>query len=174
MIIKPFQGKSPKIHPSVWIAENAVIIGDVTIGAEASVWYGCVIRGDTNSIRIGEKTNIQDNTVIHTETVGGPAIIGNRITIGHRAIVHGCTVEDDVLIGMGATLLSYATISSGSIIGANALVRENTVIPSRTVWAGVPAKEIGKVSDEAYARITIGCEHYLELAAAYRQSHAPS
>ncbi len=169
MILKSFQGKSPKIHPSVWIAEDAVIIGDVEIGPESSIWYGCVIRGDTNQIRIGEKTNIQDNTVIHTETVGGPALIGSRITIGHRAIVHGCTIDDDVLIGMGATILSYSKISSGSIIGANALVKENTVIPPRTIWAGVPAKEIGKVSDEAFARITIGCEHYLELANEYRK-----
>ena len=106
MILRPYQDKSPVIHPGAFIAENAVIIGDVEIGAKANIWYNVVLRGDVNSIRIGEETNIQDGTVIHAETVRGPTLIGRRVTVGHNAIVHGCVVEDECLIGMGAIVLS--------------------------------------------------------------------
>ena len=170
MITQPFQGKSPKIDPTAWIAENAVIIGDVTIGPGVSIWYNCVVRGDTNRIIIGAKTNVQDGTIIHAETVGGPTLIGERITIGHGAIVHGCEVEDDCLIGMGAIVLSYSKIGTGSPIAAGALVKENEVVPPRTIMAGVPAKPRGAVSDEMLVRINLSCEHYLELAEEYRRT----
>lgn len=169
MIARPFQGKSPKIDPTAWIAENAVIIGDVEIGPGVSVWYNCVIRGDTNRIVIGEKTNVQDGTIIHAEAVGGPTLIRERITIGHGAIIHGCEIEDDCLIGMGAVVLSYSKIGTGSLIAAGALVKENEVVPPRTIMAGVPAKPRGAVNDEMLARIKLSYEHYLELAEEYRQ-----
>ncbi len=170
MILRPFQGKSPKIDPSAWIAENAVIIGDVEIGPKANIWYHVVIRGDTNRIMIGAETNIQDGTIVHAETVQGPCLIGSRVTVGHNAIVHGCIVEDDVLIGMGAIVLSYARIGTGSLIAAGALIRENTVVPPRTIMAGVPAKEKGSVTDEMTTRIKLSAEHYLELVELHRMA----
>jgi len=169
MILKSFQGKSPKIDPTAFIAENAVIIGDVEIGAHASVWYNCVIRGDVNHIRIGEETNIQDGTIIHAETVQGPTLIGRRVTVGHNAIVHGCIVEDGCLIGMGAIVLSYSKIGKGSLIAAGALVREHEIVPPGTIMAGVPAKPRGPVTPEMAQRASIGCDHYLELAEEYRK-----
>lgn len=169
MILKPFQGKSPKIDPTAFIAENAVIIGDVEIGAGANVWYNVVIRGDVNYIRIGEGTNIQDGTIVHAETVQGPCIIGNHVTIGHRAIVHGCTVEDDVLIGMGSIILSYSKIGTGSVIAAGAVVKEHEIVPPKTIMAGVPAKARGTVSAEMAVRTKLNAEHYLELAEEYRR-----
>lgn len=167
MIIKPYQGKSPRIDPTAFIAENAVIIGDVEIGARASVWYNCVIRGDVNYIRIGEETNVQDGTVIHAETVKGPTIVGRRVTVGHNVIVHGCTIEDECLIGMGAIVLSYSRIGKGSLIAAGALVKEHEAVPPGTIMAGVPAKPLGQVTSEMAQRASIGCDHYLELAAEY-------
>lgn len=169
MLIKSFQGISPKIDPSAWIAENAVVIGDVTIGPKVNIWYNVVIRGDTNRIEIGEATNVQDGTIIHAETIDGPTLIGKGVTIGHNAIVHGCIIEDEVMIGMGAIVLSYAKIGRGALIAAGAVVKENCIVPPGMIYAGVPAKEIGPVSEPAAARIKIGREYYLELADAYRQ-----
>lgn len=169
MILKSFQGKSPKIHPTAWIAENAVIIGDVEIGPRSSIWYNVVVRGDTNYIRIAEETNIQDGTIVHVETAGGPCVIGNRVTIGHQAVVHGCTVEDDALIGISATVLSYSKIGKESVIAAGALIKEGQVVPPRTMMVGVPAKEKGLVSDEMLSRMKIGTAHYVELSQEYKQ-----
>lgn len=169
MILKPFQGKSPKIDPTAWIAENAVVIGDVTIGPRASIWYHAVLRGDTGRIVIGEETNIQDGAILHAETVQGPCLIGRRVTIGHNAVVHGCVVEDDVLIGIGATVLSYAKIGAGSLIAAGALIKENEQVPPRTLMVGVPAKPRGMVTDERLTQIKLSAEHYLELAEEYRR-----
>jgi carbonic anhydrase/acetyltransferase-like protein (isoleucine patch superfamily) len=167
MILRPYQGKSPRIDPTAFIAENAVIIGDVEIAAHASVWYNVVLRGDVNSIRIGEETNIQDGTVIHAETVNGPTLVGRRVTVGHNAIVHGCVIEDECLIGMGAIVLSYAKIGKGSVIAAGALVKEHEIVPPGTIMAGIPAKPRGTVTPEMAQRASIGCDHYLELAEDY-------
>ncbi len=169
MILRPYQGKSPNIHPDAWIAENAVIIGDVEIGPKVNIWYDVVIRGDTNRIVIGAETNVQDGTVIHAETLEGPTLIGKRVTIGHSAIVHGCIVEDEALIGMGAIVLSYAKIGKGSVIAAGALVKEHEVVPPMTIMAGIPAKPRGTVTDEMALRASIGCDYYLELAEHYRK-----
>ena len=169
MIVQSFKGISPKIDPTAWIAENVVIIGDVVIGPTVNIWYNVVIRGDTNRIEIGEATNIQDGTIIHAETVDGPTLIGCGVTVGHNAIVHGCIVEDDVMIGMGAIVLSYAHIGRGALIAAGAVVKENCIVPPGMIFAGVPAKELGPASEAATARIKIGREYYLELAQAYRQ-----
>lgn len=170
MILKPFQGVSPRIDSTAWIAENAVIIGDVEIGPKANIWYNVVIRGDTNRIVVGAETNVQDGTIIHAETLQGACLIGARVTIGHNAIVHGCIVEDDVMIGMGSIVLSYAKIGKGSLIAAGAVVRENTVVPPGVIMAGVPAKEIGPVTEPMTIRTKIGGEHYLELAEEYRRA----
>jgi len=168
MIIKSYKGCHPKIHPDAWVADNAVIIGDVEIGAGTSVWYNVVIRGDLNRIRIGEQVNIQDGAILHVEADGGPCLIGDRVTIGHQSIVHGCTLGDDALIGMGATVLSWSTVGSGALVAAGALVRERANIPRRTLWAGVPAKERGEVTAEMFQRMQAGCHHYVELAESYR------
>lgn len=170
MILRPFEGKSPKIDPTAWVAENAVIIGDVEIGPKVNIWYNVVIRGDTNYIRVGAETNIQDGSVLHAEAVQGPCLIGNRVTIGHNAIIHGCVVDDDVLIGMGSIILSYAKLGAGCVIAAGAVVKEYEVVLSRTIMAGVPAKARGPVTDEMSDRIRLNGEYYLELAEAYRRN----
>jgi len=168
MIIRPYKGISPKIHPHAWVAENAVIIGDVEIGAGTSIWYNVVIRGDLHKIRIGENTNIQDGAIVHVESEDGPCIIGNRVTVGHQSIVHGCIIEDDALIGMGATILSWSKIGAGALVAAGALVKEYEKIPTRTLWAGVPAKQRSDIADEMYDRMQEGWKHYVELAENYR------
>jgi carbonic anhydrase/acetyltransferase-like protein (isoleucine patch superfamily) len=169
MTIRPYKGVYPQIHPDAWIAETAVIIGDVKIGARTSVWYNTVIRGDLHKIRIGEDVNIQDGSIIHVESGDGPCIIGNRVTVGHQCIVHGCSIGDDVLIGMGATILSWSKIGSGALIGANALVKEFEEISPRSLWAGVPAKERSQVNDELFERMKEGWQHYVRLAEDYRR-----
>ncbi len=168
MIIRAYKGISPKIHPDAWIAENAVIIGDVEIGAGTSVWYNVVIRGDLHEIRIGENVNVQDGAILHVESGDGPCHIGDRVTIGHQSIVHGCIVEDDALIGMGATILSWAAIGAGALVAAGALVKEYEKIPSRTLWAGVPAKQRAEIDDNMAERMQEGWKHYIHLAENYR------
>lgn len=159
MIIKPCNGKSPEIHSEARVAENAAIIGDVEIGAGASVWYGAVIRADACTIRVGENSNVQDCCCLHGAR---DTTVGKNVTIGHGAIVHGCTVEDNCLIGMGATLLDGAVIGEGSIIGAGALVGENKIIPPRSLVVGVPGKVIREVTDEQFEGILKNAETYVE------------
>ena len=172
MIIKAYKGIRPKIHPQAWVAENAVIIGDVEIGAGSSIWYNVVIRGDINQIRIGDNVNVQDGSILHVESDNGPCLIGDRVTIGHNSIVHGCIMGDDALIGMGATVLSWANIGSGALVAAGALVKEHQQIPDRTLWAGVPAKQRSTVSEEMFQRMQEGWKHYVELAESYRRDDA--
>jgi len=169
MIIKAFRGKQPKIHPEAWIAENAVIIGDVEISPRSGIWYNVVLRGDLNRIRIGAETNIQDGAVVHVESEDGPCLIGNRVTVGHQTIIHGCRIADDALIGMGATVLSLSRIGSGALIAANALIREDETVPARTLWAGLPASRRSTVDDQLFDRMQQGCRHYVELAETYRR-----
>jgi len=154
-LILPVNGISPEFGTDCFIAENATIVGDVRMGRECSVWFNTVIRGDVHLIRIGDKTNIQDGAILHCTYQKAPLYIGNRVSIGHRAIVHGCTLHDDVLIGMGAIVMDHAVIHSGSIIGAGSVVLENTVVEKGWIWAGVPAKPVKKVSEE----LTIGQIH---------------
>ena len=169
MIIKAYKGILPKIHPDAWIAESAVIIGDVEIGAYTSVWYNVVIRGDLHQIRIGENVNVQDGAILHVESGDGPCLVGDRVTVGHQAIVHGCVVEDDALIGMGATILSWAEIGAGALVAAGALVKEYEKIPTRTLWSGVPAKQRGNVDEEMLGRMREGWQHYVKLSENYRR-----
>jgi carbonic anhydrase/acetyltransferase-like protein (isoleucine patch superfamily) len=151
-LILPVNGISPQIGSDCYIAENATIVGDVRMGRECSVWFNAVIRGDVHSIRIGDKTNIQDGAILHCTYQKAPLYIGNRVSIGHRAIVHGCTLNDNVLIGMGAIVMDHAVVHSGSIIGAGSVVLENSVVEAGWIWAGVPAKPVKKVSSE----LTVG------------------
>ncbi len=147
-VILPVKGISPDIPSDVFVAPNATIVGDVVMGSSCSIWFNAVIRGDVNAIRIGEKVNIQDNAVIHCTYEKNATVIGNNVSIGHSAIVHGCTIEDNVLIGMGAIVMDRAVVGSYSIIAAGAVVLEGTIIPPGSVYAGVPAKKVKDVSPE--------------------------
>jgi carbonic anhydrase/acetyltransferase-like protein (isoleucine patch superfamily) len=147
-VILPVKGISPTIPEDCYIAPNATIVGDVEMGAECSIWFNAVVRGDVNSIRIGNKVNIQDGACIHCTYQKTQTVIGNNVSIGHNAIVHGCTVEDNVLIGMGAIVMDRARIGQNSIIAAGAVVLEDTEVPPGTIFAGVPAKKVKDISQE--------------------------
>jgi carbonic anhydrase/acetyltransferase-like protein (isoleucine patch superfamily) len=147
-IILPVCGKSPGIPESCYIAPNCTIVGDVQMGEDCSVWFQAIVRGDVHFIRIGKKVNIQDGAIIHCTYQKSPTIIGNNVSIGHRAIVHGCTIHDNVLIGMGAIVMDNVIIESNSIVGAGSVVTEGTKIESGSVWAGVPARKIKDISQE--------------------------
>lgn len=148
MIIKPLNGKHPQIPEDCFIAENATIVGEVSFGNDCSVWFNAVIRGDVNSITIGNKVNIQDGAVIHATYKVSPTVIGNNVSIGHNAIVHGCTIHDNVLIGMGSIVMDDCIIESNSIIAAGAVVSKNTRVESGSIYAGIPARKIKEVSPE--------------------------
>ena len=158
--------KEPQIHQTAFIAPGAHVIGDVILKKNSSIWYTSVLRGDINQIIIGENTNIQDGSIIHLEN-DRPCIIGNNVTVGHRAVVHGCTIEDSVLIGMGAIILNGVTIKSGSIIGAGAVVTENTTVPENTLMVGIPAKPIKKLENNAYFNQQWALK-YVEVAKAHK------
>ena len=147
-IIKAVNGKHPQISKDCFIAENATIVGEVFIGKQCSVWFNAVIRGDVHYIKIGNKVNIQDGAVIHATFQKSPTTIGNNVSIGHNAIVHGCTIHDNVLIGMGSIIMDDCVIESNSIIAAGAVVTKNTHVESGTIYAGVPAKKIKNISNE--------------------------
>lgn len=147
-VILPVKDKAPRFGNNCFIAENATIVGDVVMGDECSIWFTAVVRGDVNAIQIGSRTNIQDGAVIHCTYEKAATSIGNNVSIGHRAIVHGCTVEDDVLIGMGAIVMDHAVIQKGCIIAAGAVVLENTICEAGHIYAGIPARRIKKISDE--------------------------
>ena len=142
MIIKEVNGKSPEFGKNCFLAENSVVVGDVTMGDQCSIWYNAVIRGDVHYIKIGNKVNIQDGAVIHATYQKSPTNIGNNVSIGHNALVHGCTICDNVLIGMGAIVMDDCVIESNSIIAAGAVVTKGSIVPSGTVFAGMPAKKI--------------------------------
>ena len=147
-LILPVKGIHPQLGQDCFVADNATIVGDVVIGNECSVWFNAVIRGDVNAIRIGNKTNIQDGAVIHCTYQKAATTIGNSVSIGHRAIVHGCTVEDIVLIGMGAIVMDHALVQKNCIVAAGAIVLEKTVCESGFIYAGVPAKKVKQLSQE--------------------------
>ncbi|TXK33891.1 gamma carbonic anhydrase family protein [Pontibacter qinzhouensis] len=147
-VILPVKGKKPQMGNGCFIAENATLVGDVILGNECSVWFNAVIRGDVNSIRIGDKTNIQDGVVIHCTYEKAATFVGNNVSIGHKAIVHGCVIEDNVLIGMGAIVMDNALVQRNCIIAAGAIVLENTICESGFIYAGIPAKKVKQISDE--------------------------
>lgn len=147
-VILPVKGISPQIPESCFVAPNATIVGDVIMGADCSIWFNAVVRGDVNSIRIGNKVNIQDGACIHCTYQKTTVDIGNNVSIGHHALVHGCKVADNVLIGMGAIVMDNVEIGENCIIAAGAVVLEGTKVPAGTVWAGVPAKKVKDLSQE--------------------------
>lgn len=147
-VILPVNGKSPVMGNDCFIAPNATIVGDVQMGDHCSIWFNAVVRGDVNSIRMGNKVNIQDGAVIHCTFERSRTIIGNNVSIGHNAIVHGCVIEDNVLVGMGSIVMDNARVGSNSIIAAGAVVLENTVIEPGSIFAGVPAKKVKNVSED--------------------------
>ena len=151
MLIKSVKGKSPQIPADCYVAENATIVGEVYIGSSCSVWFNAVIRGDVNSITIGNKVNIQDGAVIHCTYQKHPTVIGNNVSIGHNAIVHGCTIHDNVLIGMGAIVMDNCIIESNSIVAAGSVITQNTVVPAGTIFAGVPAKKVKDIDQSNFA-----------------------
>ena len=148
MIIKELNGKKPQFGEDCFIAENAVIVGDVVVGNQCSIWYNAVLRGDVHYIKMGDKVNVQDNATVHCTYLKSPTTIGNNVSIGHNAIVHGCTIYDNVLIGMGAIVMDDCVVESNSIIAAGAVVTQGTHVESGSIYAGVPAKKIKDISQE--------------------------
>lgn len=168
-VILPVEGVHPQFGDNCFIAPNATIVGDVIMGNEGSVWFNAVVRGDVNSIRMGNKVNIQDGAVLHCTYKRTKTIIGNNVSIGHNAIVHGCTIEDNVLIGMGAIVMDNAVIGSNSIIAAGAVVLEGTEVPSGTIYAGVPAKKVKDIDpSQIHGEIDRIANNYVRYADWFR------
>jgi carbonic anhydrase/acetyltransferase-like protein (isoleucine patch superfamily) len=173
-VILPYQGEyspqrvSPSIDKSAFIAPGAVVIGDVHIGAETNVWFGCVIRGDVHRIRIGARTNIQDGTIVHVTRDTGPTHIGSNVTIGHSVLLHACTLEDDCFVGMRATIMDGAVVEKGAWVAAGALVTPGKRIPKGQVWAGNPAKFFRPLKPEEQAFIAESADNYVRLGQEYR------
>lgn len=166
-MIRGYQGRLPQIPASCYVDVSAQVLGDVTLGEHSSVWMNAVLRGDVNSIRVGANSNVQDCSVLHGQRNLYPVVVGDWVTIGHNATVHGCVVEDAVLIGMGVTILNNSRIGEGSIIAAGAVVPEHTVVPPRTLWAGVPAKLRRELSDKDRALILEYAQNYLDYTEIY-------
>lgn len=169
MIIKEVRGKSPQIPEDCFIAENATIVGDVILGEQCSVWFNAVLRGDVNYIKLGNKVNIQDGAVIHCTYKKYPTIMGNNVSVGHNAIVHGCTIHDNVLIGMGSIVMDNCVVHSNSIVAAGAVVTQNTVIESGSIYAGIPAKKVKDISEElSSGEIDRIAENYVEYSSWFK------
>ena len=166
-MIKYFENKQPHLGENVYISETAMVIGDVTLGDEVNIWFGAVLRGDMHYIKIGNRTNIQDNSVVHVTTGVSPTNIGNGVTVGHGAIIHGCTIEDDCLIGMGAIIMDDAVIGTGSLIGAGALIPPNMIIPPNSLVVGSPGKVVREVKAVEKEMILERPQEYIDLAAIY-------
>ncbi len=167
--ILSFRGVWPRLHESVFIADGARIIGDVEIGADSSVWFNAVVRGDVCPIRIGERTNVQDNVTLHVTRDTGPLTIGSRVTIGHNAVLHACTVKDETLIGMGAILLDGCVIESRTLVAAGSLVRQGFVAPSGMLVAGVPAAVKRPLTEDELRNVLESPDNYARYVAAYRE-----
>jgi carbonic anhydrase/acetyltransferase-like protein (isoleucine patch superfamily) len=169
-LIKKVRGKTPQMGKNCYLAENATIIGDVEMGDDCSVWFQAVIRGDVHSIKIGNRGNIQDGAIVHCTYERAPTVIGNDVSIGHRAIVHGCTIHDHVLIGMGAMVMDHAVLPSYCLIAAGAVVLENSVLEPYSIYAGVPARKVKELSP-AQLEDTIGriAQNYIKYASWYKE-----
>ncbi len=164
-----YQTYSPKLADSVWCADNADVIGRVEIGADSSVWYQSVLRGDVNFIRIGKRTNIQDLTMIHNSG-DTPCIVGNDVTVGHSVVLHGCEIQDACLVGMGSTVMDHAVLEAGCFLAANSLVPEGKVLKGGFLYAGSPAKERRPLTDKEKAFLLQSAKHYMALAKAHRDT----
>ena len=167
-MIYDFEGHTPKLDPNSWVASNSVVIGKVELKKDSNIWFNVTLRGDVEPITVGEGSNIQDGSVVHTDP-GCPTIIGKNVTIGHLVMLHGCVIEDDCLIGIGSTILNKAKIGKNSIIGANALVTENKVIPERSLVLGNPGKIVRQVTDEEIKGIKENAEHYVANYKKYKK-----
>ena len=172
-MIQSFLGASPRFDESNFIAESAAVIGDVELGHGSSVWFNATIRGDVNWIRIGSETSIQDNAVVHVTNRTAPTSIGNRVTVGHSAVVHGCTIHDRVLVGIGAIILDRAVIGSDTIIGAGALVTTGVEIPERSLVLGSPAKIIRMLTDDEVASVARYADNYARYTRIYLGKERP-
>jgi carbonic anhydrase/acetyltransferase-like protein (isoleucine patch superfamily) len=168
-MIRAYRGVMPRIAESAYIDHSAQIIGDVTIGERSSVWLNTSVRGDVNHIRIGDETSIQDNTVLHVDHQVYPCLIGSRVTVGHAAVLHGCVVDDEVLIGIGAIVLNGATIGRGAIVAAGTLVPEGMQVPPNTLVMGTPAKIRREVTAEEQVRFAKNCDNYVKITAIYKE-----
>ena len=165
-MIMNYSGRAPRIAASAFIAASADVIGDVEIGENSSIWFACVLRGDIEPIRVGANSNIQDGSIVHT-MLGSPTTVGNWVTVGHRAVLHGCHIEDHCLIGMGAVLLNNVKVGEGSIIAAGAVVVEQTVVPPRSLYMGFPARFKRQLTDSDRPFIDMHATHYLQYKEAY-------
>jgi len=171
--IVPIHGKSPQIHDSAFIAPGCTIIGDVTIGAESSIWYNCVLRADVSRIVIGERSNVQDGSILHCDPPrpgdpdGSPLIIGDDVLIGHMAMIHGCTIHDRGFVGLGAIAMNKSVIGSDAMLAAGAMLTEGKVMEPRMLWAGRPAKPLRELNDAAIAGMRMGTAHYVENGRAH-------
>ncbi len=175
-MILPFQQWRPKLGKNAWVAEGASVIGRTVIGEDSAIWFGCVVRGDVHHIKIGDRSNIQDLSMIHVthhkkadESDGHPTIIGNDVTVGHRVMLHGCTIEDACLIGMSATILDGAVIAKESIVGAGSLVTKHKKFPPRSLIMGSPAKAVRQLTDEEVAELYASAKRYVAFKNAYMQ-----
>jgi gamma-carbonic anhydrase len=168
-MIVPYRGISPKLHSSVFVAEGAQIIGDVEIGQESSVWFNTVVRGDVHYIRIGDRTNIQDNCTLHVTHDTYPLVIGSEVTVGHGAILHAATIKDRCLIGMGATILDDATVGPYALVAAGSLVLEHFVVPEGALVAGVPARVKRMLTEEERQQIVQSAQNYVDYVKSYRE-----
>jgi carbonic anhydrase/acetyltransferase-like protein (isoleucine patch superfamily) len=171
--IVPIHGKSPQIHDSAFIAPGCTIIGDVTIGADSSIWYNCVLRADVSRIVIGERSNVQDGSILHCDPPrpgdpdGSPLIIGDDVLIGHMAMIHGCTIHDRGFVGLGAIAMNKSVIGSDAMLAAGAMLTEGKVMEPRMLWAGRPAKPLRELNDAAIAGMRMGTAHYVENGRAH-------
>ncbi|MDB5394613.1 MAG: gamma carbonic anhydrase family protein [Rhodospirillales bacterium] len=167
-LILPFGGKLPQIAPDAFVADNAVIIGDVVIGSGASIWFGCVLRGDTNYIRVGARTNVQDGTVVHVAREGRGTEIGDDVMIGHMAMIHACTIQSGAMIGMTACVMDNSVVETDAMVAAGALISPNKTVKTGEVWAGRPGKFWRVMNDQDRHYFRSGVEHYFELGREYR------
>lgn len=172
-MIRNFQNFQPDIDPSAFVAETAIIIGDVVIGPQSSIWYNCVVRGDVNSIRIGARSNVQDLSVLHVthridaDDPGAPLVIGNNVTIGHCVTLHGCTLKDGCFIGMQALVMDRAVVGEGALVGARSLVTEGTIIPPGTLWVGSPARFKRNLTPGEIERLKASADNYVNYSLLY-------
>ena len=172
-LILPFSGKSPVIAPDAFIAPNATVIGDVAIGQGSSIWYGCILRGDYNVIRVGARTNIQDGSVVHIDSRTAGAIIGDDVTVGHMCLIHACTLESGSFVGNKATVMDGAVVESGAMVAAGALVTPNKRVPAGELWAGSPARKLRDLTPEQRATLTFTAKAYAAFAQEHRAACAP-
>lgn len=168
-MLRPHRGRLPRVHPSVFVDDTAQVIGDVEIGEESSIWMASIVRGDVHHIRIGRRTNVQDGTIVHVMKDTHPTLIGDDVTIGHAAMIHGCTIEDRCLIGMRATLLNGCRIGTGSIVAAGSLVPEGMTVPPRSLVMGTPARVRRALGDEDLAEIQMLADRYVQYRLDYME-----